>query len=378
MGIFKTSLAFFTSLMSRRLTMAKIKKIYLNEDSILFGLFCGLMSFTYKAILCTLRRVRKKDPIYHKTIAGFVCGIWMLIDNKERRKQIALYCFVRALSDLIKLAVRYQKCPTVKHADIGIFTVSQLFIMHGLVHRTDALDPKYYQWIKRMGGLNEAQCQLTYRSRIDPKCGTRLPGEEWRPCYYDYGPNKTFHTEHSCVRAQCKDWCFGIGRAMQIYLPVHFLPMILFEPKKVIADPLSFIKRKGYNLMVSSVFLTTYQFNMKLTMCLLRNWRRADEVWHPSVGGFMSGLSLFIESPFRRPELMLYTLPRAMEVAMRLIPNRDHFAAIYKALRCVYLPVFSFQIAMSVWMTVIAIPKGIETSNSINMTVLKILFGSKH
>merc|ERR1719419_113353 len=49
--IFKTSLSFFTSLLSGKMSMAKIKRIFLNEDSILFGLFVGLMSFTYKAIL---------------------------------------------------------------------------------------------------------------------------------------------------------------------------------------------------------------------------------------------------------------------------------------------------------------------------------------
>lgn len=204
----------------------------------------------------------------------------MLIDNKERRKQIALYCFVRALSDLVKLGVEYQKVPKVPHADIGIFTASQLFIMHGLVHHTDCLDPKYYQWIKRMGNLNEQQCQLTYRSRIDPKAGYRLPGEEWRPCYYDYGPGKVFHADHSCVRYQLKDWCWGIGRAMQIYIPVHFLPMILFQPKKVIADPVSFLKRKGYNLMVSSVFLTTVWFIYILVNFLIYSLSNSLTICH--------------------------------------------------------------------------------------------------
>ena len=68
--IFKTSLAFFTALFAGRLSFKRIKKIYLDPDSIQFGIFVGLMSFTYKVILCTLRHIRKKDPIYHKTIAG--------------------------------------------------------------------------------------------------------------------------------------------------------------------------------------------------------------------------------------------------------------------------------------------------------------------
>ena len=75
---------------------------------------------------------------------------------------------------------------------------------------------------------------------------------------------------------------------------------------------------------------------------------------------------------------MLYCIPRALEVAFRLIPNKGLWEYAYKAMRCDYAPVLSFQIAMSTWMTVIAIPKGVDTANSINMTVLKIIFGSKH
>ena len=65
---------------------------------------------------------------------------------------------------------------------------------------------------------------------------------------------------------------------------------------------------------------------------------------------------------------------------MRLIPNRKYFRCVnvYNMLRWFWAPVIAFQIAMAAWMTVIAVPKGKDTSNSINMTVLNIIFGSKH
>eukprot|EP01084_Bolivina_argentea_P088506 159790_1 len=314
--IFKTSLSFFTKLFIGKISLNSIKQIYLNPDSILFGLFVGLMSFTYKAILCILRIIRKKDAIYHKTIAGFISGLWIIIDDKTRRKQIALYCLVRSISDLIKLCVFYKQLPYIEHSDIAIFTFSQLFIMHGLVHASHALDSKYYQWIKNMGHLREKQCQLTFRSRINPALQYRLPSEKWNKCY------PLFHSDHSCLRHNCIDWFYGLIRAAQIYLPVHFLPTILFEPKRILNEPISFIKRKTYNMIISSIFLSTYQFNMKITLCTLRNIFKSDDAWHGIVGGFFTGLPLLIENKYRRPELMLYCIPRAMEVAMRLIPKK--------------------------------------------------------
>ena len=249
------------------------------------------MSFTYKAILCTLRRLRKKDPVYHKTIAGFLAATWIVLDDKTRRQQIALYCLVRAIADLIKLAAspHYKKIPVIPNADVGIFTASQLLIMHGLVHAPDALDAKYYKWIKNMGNLTEPQCQLTFRSRINPKLPYRLPSEAWAPCY------PLLHEDTSCVRHNCIDWFYGLYRAGRIYLPVHTLPTILFEPKKILNDPTEWIKKKSYNVMVSSVFLTTYQFNMKMALCLCRNWCQSDDTWHGIFGGFFTGLALFIE-----------------------------------------------------------------------------------
>ena len=220
------------------------------------------------------------------------------MDDPIRRKQIALYCLVRALSDLVRLAVHYKKLPLIPHTDVGIFTLSQIFIMHGLVHASNALDKKYYKWIKNMGNLTEEQCQYSFRSRINPKLQYRLPSEEWHQCH------PFFHKDPSCLRHNAIDWVYGLSRAARIYLPVHFLPTILFEPKRIFQEPLLWLKKKGWNVMVSSIFLTTYQFNMKYTICKLRNWCKDDLWWHGPAGGFMTGIALFIENERRRPELV--------------------------------------------------------------------------
>ena len=170
--------------------------------------------------------------------------------------------------------------------------------MHGLVHASNALDKRYYNWIKNMGNLTEQQCQLTFRSRINPKLQYRLPSEDWAPCH------PLLHKDTSCLRHNAIDWFYGLYRGGRIYLPVHTLPTILFEPKKIIKDPMEWVKKKGYNIIISSIFLTTYQFNMKMTLCTLRNWFKEDHAWHGVVGGFFTGLPLFIENPYRRPELV--------------------------------------------------------------------------
>jgi hypothetical protein len=54
------------------------------------------MNALYKAILCFLRRFNKDDRI-NSAVAGALSALSLLIDNKERRKFLALIIFARSL-----------------------------------------------------------------------------------------------------------------------------------------------------------------------------------------------------------------------------------------------------------------------------------------
>ena len=227
--IFKTSLSFLPKLLAGKLSLRRIQRIYLDQDSVLFALFVGLMSFTYKAVLCSLRHFRNKRSMTHKAIAGFLAAAWIGIDDPVRRRQIALYCLVRALHDLLKATAPH--IATHSAFALCVFTVSQLPIMHGLVHAPRLLDARYYAWIKHMGHLTETQCQTSFRSRLNASLPFRLPSERWTPC------SPLFHADASCARHHAGDWAYGLLRACRMYVPVHCLPALLFAPKKVLRAP---------------------------------------------------------------------------------------------------------------------------------------------
>lgn len=373
--VFKTSLALFTALFSGKIINKKgiswslIKKIYLSRDSLLFANIFALMSFTYKVLLCMLRRWRLKDPIYHKTIAGFICGIWILLDGHQRRNTIALYCIVRAISDAVRLGVTYKRLPTIPNFDVATFTASQVIIMFGAIKDPKGLDPKYYKWILNMGNLSENAIQTALRSPSGAMY--RLPNEKFVECC------PVWHDHPSCIIFNIKDWFKALIRAGKMYFPVHFLPTLLLSPKSIIKAPMEFLKKKSWNTIISACFLATYVFNMRYTVCFLRNIVKDDPAWIAMFGGFMAGLSLIIENPRRRPELMLYCLPRALEWILKRV-SKDKLPKLWKLLRTSITSTIAFQIAVALWLTIWNIPKGIKNSNSINMTVMNIVFGSKH
>lgn len=62
-----------------------------------------------------------------------------------------------------------------------------------------------------------------------------------------------------------KEWINGLGRSMQIYLPVHFLPAMFFRFQHLQGAPVSTTARISYAALCSSAFLTSYQ----VRLCLL-------------------------------------------------------------------------------------------------------------
>ena len=47
-------------------------------------------------------------------------------------------------------------------------------------------------------------------------------------------------------------------------------------------------------------------------------WRRQDDVWHPMLGGALTGAAVLLESPKRVSELMLFCMSRSVEVCFLL------------------------------------------------------------
>eukprot|EP01083_Nonionella_stella_P128733 390142_1 len=91
----------------------------------------------------------------------------------------------------------------------------------------------------------------------------RLENEPFVEC------SPLWHGDHSCLRFCVKDWFFALIRAGKMYFPVHFVPPILLTPKKILKEPVEFVKKKAWNTIISAMFLATYVFNMRYTVCFV-------------------------------------------------------------------------------------------------------------
>ena len=56
-----------------------------NKDNIRFALFMALMNFTYKFVICVMRRFQISDQI-NAPVAGFLAGLMSYLDVPKRRQ----------------------------------------------------------------------------------------------------------------------------------------------------------------------------------------------------------------------------------------------------------------------------------------------------
>jgi hypothetical protein len=160
------------------------------------------------------------------------------------------------------------------------------------------------------------------------------------PCELVHGDLMT----SSCTANAGMRWVQAFTKALLIYLPVHAIPTLLINPKRVVKDPFALISA----ISRSSAFLATFIGTIFSTICLSRTVigpRLFPTLSHQTIDGPFGGvtlgcimccLSLYIERGKRRGEIALYVLPRAIRTLFKESWLRSGSGSVLWAERFVY------------------------------------------
>ena len=192
------------------------------------------------------------------------------------------------------------------------------------------LTPWYYEWVLWMGDLTSKNIYDTIQQYIIN--GQQQP---WPPCdglLYNQDHAKsplkllngmiTLPSIFSSSRLYILfDWFYGVYRASTMYGPVHLVPMLLFRTREVMNNPIAMFGYLVNNILLSSCFLSTYQFLVKITAMPLMEIPQVfgyNGVIFPAkffFCGWLTALSCEFERPSRVNELMIYCATHTMDVA---------------------------------------------------------------
>ncbi|KAG6975071.1 hypothetical protein JG688_00002760 [Phytophthora aleatoria] len=232
---------------------ADAARLLLKGDTLRFGAFFGSLVGIFRVTELVTRAARGGErDVVNFAIAGAVSGSALLLDLPSRRNTISLYIFVRMLDVVCRHLMSIGVLPTWRYSSEMLFALSNAAIMYAFVADPSLLPKGYYQWICRIGAVNHHGLEYTIRQRMRGQLdvhGNPLPFRLCQPHY---------HME-SCVTHAIKEWINGLGRSMQIYLPVHFLPAMFFRFQQLQGAPVSTTARISYAALCSSAFLTSYQ-----------------------------------------------------------------------------------------------------------------------
>ena len=147
---------------------------------------------------------------------------------------------------------------------------------------------------------------------------------------------------HSCEKEAMIKFFVMLKLTMKLYLPVHLIPALIFKRKLLKTQPLEFFKHFLKNFFRSVLMLTIYTTIFRYLLCQTKNVRHKLDKWNPIIGGLVAPWTILMEPAGRRPELVLFMLPRALETFWNALACRN----IVKNIR--HGEVIVFAIAMSI------------------------------
>eukprot|EP00004_Rigifila_ramosa_P012104 TRINITY_DN2600_c0_g1_i1.p1 TRINITY_DN2600_c0_g1~~TRINITY_DN2600_c0_g1_i1.p1 ORF type:complete len:331 (+),score=62.80 TRINITY_DN2600_c0_g1_i1:1-993(+) len=247
-----------------------------SGDSVRFGLFIGSLLSLVKSGMYATRKatgvLEKRRAIPIGVLAG---GASILMLPAGSRMPIALFFFVRAL----EIAVRYQvlrgRLPSFEHADTVLMMLSSAQVLWAWIFHPKYLDLSYERFLDMHGGRHPA-----IKSGVAALLKAETLNVDAVAKAIEKGGNTLAKTAHlttcdllhpegpSCSAGLARFWVAAYKRALPVYVPVFVLPMLIFNAKKLLTNPVQPLQKTGEGILRSSLFLSMYCTQAWLAVCL--------------------------------------------------------------------------------------------------------------
>ncbi|BGP36702.1 hypothetical protein JCM10449v2_000603 [Rhodotorula kratochvilovae] len=271
---------------------------------------------------------------------------------------LTLFVLVRGADTLARLL--YDRAPPARgraapvlrfladQGDTIVFWLSCWRIMWAWFYRPELLPPSYSKWILQLARMDPRLLQLlryarsgrfVYGQRPDVEVAemcvgiSKHAGRDARLVNPEFISRLDCSFVHgklgagSCETNAAKRWARAFLDCLLIYLPVHAIPPLLFNFRRLLRTPGHSLLRILLAASRSSAFLATFVASVYLGVCLTRTrlpqlarvcgglnvaQQPLDSGLCVLVGCALCGASVLIENKRRRREMALYCAPRAL------------------------------------------------------------------
>ncbi|CAK59338.1 unnamed protein product (macronuclear) [Paramecium tetraurelia] len=131
------------------------------------------------------------------------------------------------------------------------------------------------------------------------------------------------------------------NNSYKYYIPIHLIPLLLFQRKKLKQNPGKTIKQFLLEFCGSLFFVAGYISACKYVFCVLRTLKYNNRI-SLSFSGLFSGVFLFGEKLNRRAEITIFLAPKFLETVWHMLQKRN------LVMKIDYWEYFVFGIAMGI------------------------------
>lgn len=103
----------------------------------------------FQSAICLHRKVASKDHKLVYWFGGLISGLSILLENKARRAELALYVLPRAGESLWYILINRHLLPNIKNAEVALFCMCMGGIMYFLEYEPDTMAPFLRGLIRR-------------------------------------------------------------------------------------------------------------------------------------------------------------------------------------------------------------------------------------
>lgn len=120
------------------------------RSALFLSLYCG----NAWAVQCVLRQWNIYSGFTTWVFGGLLPGLMVLLENKSRRLELALYCMSPTIQSLYVWCLKHKYINRVPHIDAGIFAIAMGIIMMGHQGQNKTLQPTLKRIMKALMGIN--------------------------------------------------------------------------------------------------------------------------------------------------------------------------------------------------------------------------------
>ncbi|KAF8140263.1 hypothetical protein EV363DRAFT_1426683 [Boletus edulis] len=243
------------------------------------------------------------------------------------------------------------------HLDTFVFWAGSARIMWCFLYQPQRLPPTFVKWINSLANIDKRLLEVLRALRegtwsyargskhnivgslaeelgrssswadpaVLPAYGGNFANDTWKqlgvegrsgiggmPCEIVHGGiGASFGLQNDCVANTAIRTAYVFAQALALYLPVHFLPILLTKPSSIIRPHLALSTL--LSAIRSATFLSTFISSCWFTVCFTRTLVLAR--LFPNDFARCLG-RIWIEDARRRREVALYVLPRALRASI--------------------------------------------------------------